>query len=399
MKPVRLGLAFRIMPDSNVPGAPDRRVHPRLRPRALAYVELGAGNGGIVLNVSEGGLAVAAAAPVAGDAGDAPTPVRFRLSPGTGWIEATGHLAWVGGSQKTVSIRFVDLAETNRSRLREWVSAQLAAVDAGPPAPAMPLHVPASFGRELSAPPPAVSDVAPLATPPAAAPPSPAEPPPIVAEPAESLPVGTPTVATPAIVPVAPAYPPQPTVSAAASAPAVAAPFPAPRSCSAGAAYHRGRLSVAARPVPPPGSVAPMARPPAPAVPPLGVPARFPTRCRPAALTLAMADGTPKRRARTTLSARAACLWLVALLFFVIGIGTAGGSFSEMLARFAGTGSRDSVRYLRNRQTAQSPAQQGAGRSASAFRPSDERQFGCPRQFQWTPDRWGGTAAQRFFAQ
>ncbi len=34
----------------------DRRAHPRQKIQSLTYVELGGGNGGIALNVSEGGM-------------------------------------------------------------------------------------------------------------------------------------------------------------------------------------------------------------------------------------------------------------------------------------------------------------------------------------------------------
>jgi hypothetical protein len=40
----------------NLPEHTDRRTHSRHRIRALAYVELGENNGGIVLNISEGGF-------------------------------------------------------------------------------------------------------------------------------------------------------------------------------------------------------------------------------------------------------------------------------------------------------------------------------------------------------
>ncbi|HEY4777006.1 MAG TPA: hypothetical protein VIH56_05035, partial [Candidatus Acidoferrales bacterium] len=48
------------------PGA-DRRIHVRHRLRSLAYVELGENNGGIVLNIGEGGFAVRAAEAITED--------------------------------------------------------------------------------------------------------------------------------------------------------------------------------------------------------------------------------------------------------------------------------------------------------------------------------------------
>src|ERR1017187_3780282 len=95
----------------------DRRVHSRLPSRSLAYVELDEGNGGIILNISEGGLSVQA---VTSLMDDLLPGVRFQLSESEGWIEATARITWTGPSRKVAGLEFVDLPEEARSRIREW---------------------------------------------------------------------------------------------------------------------------------------------------------------------------------------------------------------------------------------------------------------------------------------
>jgi TonB family protein len=98
----------------------DRRLHVRRRVLSLAYVELNENNGGIILNISEGGLVVTAAAPL----GDARLPrIRFQLPGSNDWVEASGEIAWISES-KRAGIRFVDLTEENRNRIRRWLSSE-----------------------------------------------------------------------------------------------------------------------------------------------------------------------------------------------------------------------------------------------------------------------------------
>ena len=97
----------------------DRRVHVRQPVRSLAYVELGEGNGGIVLNVSEGGIAVQAVMSLMSD--ELPC-VRVQLAHSKKSIEARGRITWTGGLRKTAGVEFIDLSQEARSLLREWVA-------------------------------------------------------------------------------------------------------------------------------------------------------------------------------------------------------------------------------------------------------------------------------------
>lgn len=96
----------------------DRRVYPRKRISPLGYVQLGEGNGGIALNVSEGGLAITAAMILVDD--HLPS---VRLHPDAGhWVDVKGEIAWKSESKREAGIRFVSLTEEARLQLRNWIS-------------------------------------------------------------------------------------------------------------------------------------------------------------------------------------------------------------------------------------------------------------------------------------
>jgi TonB family protein len=102
----------------------DRRLYSRQPVMSLAYIELGEGNGGIVLNVSEGGLAVQAVMSLLDD--DLPQ-LRFQFSQSKNWITTGGRIAWTSESKKMAGVEFVDLPEEARNHIKEWISS------AGPP--------------------------------------------------------------------------------------------------------------------------------------------------------------------------------------------------------------------------------------------------------------------------
>src|SRR5271163_3695703 len=97
---------------------PDRRSYARQPIRTLAYVELDEGNGGIILNISEGGVLVQA---VTSLMEDLLPGVRFQLSESDGWVETHARITWTTESRKLAGLEFVDLAETSRDRIRRWL--------------------------------------------------------------------------------------------------------------------------------------------------------------------------------------------------------------------------------------------------------------------------------------
>ena len=100
--------------------ASDRRAQPRQRVRSLAYVHLGESNGGIVLNISEGGIAVQAAEAL--DAGESPLAMRIEIPRSRKRLEVSGEIVWVGESRKEAGLRFVDLSEDALRRIRSWMA-------------------------------------------------------------------------------------------------------------------------------------------------------------------------------------------------------------------------------------------------------------------------------------
>jgi putative methionine-R-sulfoxide reductase with GAF domain len=78
-------------------------------------------NRGILINVSEGGLALQPFLPLTPGS---TTPVHFGLPGGGGVIDATGIVTWVGGSGR-VGIQFVDLPQAARAHLRQWMGGEV----------------------------------------------------------------------------------------------------------------------------------------------------------------------------------------------------------------------------------------------------------------------------------
>jgi hypothetical protein len=100
--------------------ARDRRRHSR-RTTSLTFVELGDSNGGIVLNISEGGLAMTAAAVLVGER----LPrIRFQLPEYVHWLETSGRIVWLSGSKKEAGIQFDDLAEEDGNQIKQWISSR-----------------------------------------------------------------------------------------------------------------------------------------------------------------------------------------------------------------------------------------------------------------------------------
>jgi TonB family protein len=125
--------------------ATERRRHSRHQTASLSYLDIGPDNGGIILNISEGGVAVQAmgvlpAEPV--------ITLRIQLPKSTKRLAARGKIAWTSGSKKEAGVEFVDLPEEVRGQLKDWLSSEaslqaaVGANSAGDLAPAQPLPAP-----------------------------------------------------------------------------------------------------------------------------------------------------------------------------------------------------------------------------------------------------------------
>jgi TonB family protein len=105
------------------PDLPERRAHARRPVRAIAYAQLDESNGGIILNISEGGFAVYA---VASLMDDHLPHIRFQFPESNVWIEASGDILWRSESNRMAGIRFSGLSDDARAQIREWCNAQAA---------------------------------------------------------------------------------------------------------------------------------------------------------------------------------------------------------------------------------------------------------------------------------
>jgi hypothetical protein len=103
----------------------DRRLQVRTTPASRAYIELGDTNGGIVLNISETGMAVAAAGLLVG--GDYLPRIRFQSPSSRQSIEISAQIVWLAESKKSAGIRFVDLTAEARKQISNWIASEKAA--------------------------------------------------------------------------------------------------------------------------------------------------------------------------------------------------------------------------------------------------------------------------------
>jgi hypothetical protein len=95
----------------------ERRLNIRKMPDYLAYISLPSDNGGIVIDVSEGGLGFHAIAPVEADG-----PIHFRFAMDSSErVKAVGELAWKDETGKTCGLRFTELPDEVREQIRVWI--------------------------------------------------------------------------------------------------------------------------------------------------------------------------------------------------------------------------------------------------------------------------------------
>jgi TonB family protein len=103
----------------------DRRHQVRTTPACLAYVNFGDANGGIVLNMSETGMAVAAADLLV--VSDYLPAISIQLPSSTRSFEISAEIVWLAESKKCAGIRFVDLPADARDQISNWIASETAA--------------------------------------------------------------------------------------------------------------------------------------------------------------------------------------------------------------------------------------------------------------------------------
>src|SRR3984957_8947230 len=99
----------------------DRRRCVRHQVKSLAYLDIGADNGGIVLNISESGLAVHAVSVLPPD----PTvDLRLQLHKSCKRLETRAKVAWTSSTKKEAGVEFIDLPEEVRLEIRDWLASE-----------------------------------------------------------------------------------------------------------------------------------------------------------------------------------------------------------------------------------------------------------------------------------
>lgn len=130
----------------------ERRLHTRTPLTPQAFAKFGANNYGFVFNISENGLVFAPTGALTLAVGAA-AKMRFQLPDSKEWIETSGEVAWIAESQREAGVRFLDLTEETRAKIRTWISQEPSRPDLpgardsgrnaiGAPQPATPGAVP-----------------------------------------------------------------------------------------------------------------------------------------------------------------------------------------------------------------------------------------------------------------
>src|ERR1700753_1317898 len=98
----------------------ERRQFPRLVPSTPLFVSMDDAKSGLLLDLCEGGLAVASLVPRnLDDVGS----LAFGLPEGVGHIEAKAQIAWTRDSGHLTGVRFMNLDEVSQQQLSEWIAA------------------------------------------------------------------------------------------------------------------------------------------------------------------------------------------------------------------------------------------------------------------------------------
>ena len=130
---------------------PERRQSPRTKLEEIAYIGMGPENGGLVLDVSDGGLSFHSVAPV-----KPAETIHFLLSiKGQSRIEGAGEVVWADELRTVCGLRFTSLSSGAREYLNAWTSQSQTPVDTpesalsqAPSAPSQLDLAPPSFARQ-----------------------------------------------------------------------------------------------------------------------------------------------------------------------------------------------------------------------------------------------------------
>ena len=129
----------------NFPRTGERRHFSRQKVNSLVYLNVKPDNGGILLDLSEGGMCVSVANPL-------PVSSRVEFSLGLGgneMVEGTGLVSWLSQSGRSAGVCFVRLPEGSRRRVHEWLDGANATAEQNETRPVL-VWPPASREKESS---------------------------------------------------------------------------------------------------------------------------------------------------------------------------------------------------------------------------------------------------------
>ncbi|HEY2647131.1 MAG TPA: PilZ domain-containing protein [Candidatus Acidoferrales bacterium] len=111
--------------------AAERRTNPRTKLVEIAYIGMGPENGGLVLDVSDGGLSFQSVAPV-----HPAEKIKFLLSlRGHSRIEGVGEVVWTNGVGTVCGMKFASLSVGALEYLNNWTNQSRTAPPAKPAGP------------------------------------------------------------------------------------------------------------------------------------------------------------------------------------------------------------------------------------------------------------------------
>jgi TonB family protein len=102
----------------------ERRLHIRQPVSSLAYLDVDEDNGGIVLNLSEVGMAFQAVGPLERQAR---VSLRIQVPHSQAQIDTAAHVVWLSESRRHVGVRFVDMPSEARVQVQEWLRSEISA--------------------------------------------------------------------------------------------------------------------------------------------------------------------------------------------------------------------------------------------------------------------------------
>lgn len=98
--------------------APERRHALRQKVNTPAFASFDGATGGMVLDLSEEGMSMQALAPLESHS---LVPLHLSLGEPTAYLETTGYVAWADALGRA-GVRFSDLPDQARGRLRQWLT-------------------------------------------------------------------------------------------------------------------------------------------------------------------------------------------------------------------------------------------------------------------------------------